>query len=187
MDAEILCILCLLKYIYMYKYIYNYSFIAGSLILHPLNATQAEEYRDWNLMLLRHTMKVINIYNCLFTNQKPLTAMAKGQSVSKMELFGGSSNIHNNIGNTASSNSFNGSSSSSSKDFANSNSLGQIGHFGNELIYWKLYQTLKCAYDNYRVSINHHPAKEESAASPTLPLFSFYYPYYPYYFYYKSL
>lgn len=133
--------------------LYYYSFIVGSLILHPLHPMQAEEYRDWNLMLLRHTMKVINIYNCLFTNQKPLTALAKGQNVSKMELFGSSSNISNSNINII---------SGDNKNSANSSSLNQIGHFGNELIYWKLYQTLKCAYDNYRVSTNHHPATKQS-------------------------
>lgn len=89
----------------------------GCVIFNP----DVQQYRDSNLCLLKHTMKIINIYYHLFTNQKPLI-MAKGQ---KMDLF------------------------SNTKELAITQS---IGYFGSEYIYMKLYQNLKSAYDNYRVS-----------------------------------
>ncbi|KAL9892588.1 huntingtin isoform 3-T3 [Glossina fuscipes fuscipes] len=93
--------------------------IVGCIIFNP----DVQQYRDSNLCLLKHTMKIINIYYHLFTNQKPLI-MAKGQ---KMDLF------------------------SNTKELAITQS---IGYFGSEYIYMKLYQNLKSAYDNYRITIN---------------------------------
>ncbi|KAM7364552.1 huntingtin isoform 3-T3 [Cochliomyia hominivorax] len=93
--------------------------IVGSLIFQP----DVHANRDTNLSLLKHTMKIINIYYHIFTNQKPLI-MAKSQ---KVDLF------------------------SNAKELAITQS---IGYFGNEHVYIKLYQTLKSAYDNYKITIN---------------------------------
>ncbi|KNC31562.1 hypothetical protein FF38_12739 [Lucilia cuprina] len=93
--------------------------IVGSLIFQP----DVYANRDTNLSLLKHTIKIINIYYHIFTNQKPLI-MAKSQ---KVDLF------------------------SNAKELAITQS---IGYFGNEYVYIKLYQTLKSAYDNYKITIN---------------------------------
>ncbi|XP_065372443.1 uncharacterized protein htt isoform X2 [Calliphora vicina] len=93
--------------------------IVGSLIFQP----DVHANRDTNLSLLKHTIKIINIYYHIFTNQKPLI-MAKSQ---KVDLF------------------------SNAKELAITQS---IGYFGNEYVYIKLYQTLKSAYDNYKITIN---------------------------------
>ncbi|XP_075150769.1 huntingtin isoform X2 [Haematobia irritans] len=94
--------------------------IVGSFIFYP----KAEQQNHENLIsLLRHTMKIVNIYYHIFTNQRPLI-MAKSQ---KVELFG------------------------NAKELAIAQSWG---YFGNESIYLKLYQTLKSAYDNYKITIN---------------------------------
>ena len=77
--------------------------------------------RDANLCLLKHTIKIINIYYHIFTNQKPLIT-AKNP---KTDLF------------------------SNAKELATTQN---IGYFGNEYVYIKLYQTLKSTFDNYKVS-----------------------------------
>lgn len=102
-----------------------YSVFSGTLIFQPgVNAN-----RDTNLSLFKHTIKIINIYYHIFTNQKPLI-MAKSQ---KVDLF------------------------SNAKELA---AIQCIGYFGNEYVYIKLYQTLKSAYDNYKVNnYNNFPYK----------------------------
>lgn len=107
---------CKLSKIYN-NYYFHFVLLLGSLIFQP----DVYNNRDTNLSLLKHTMKIINIYYHIFTNQKPLI-MAKSQ---KVDLF------------------------SNAKESAITQS---IGYFGNEYVYIKLYQTLKSAYDNYKVS-----------------------------------
>ncbi|XP_061397578.1 uncharacterized protein LOC133333280 [Musca vetustissima] len=96
--------------------------IVGSSIYYA-NVFEQPIPRDHIISLLKHTMKIINIYYHIFTNQKPLI-MAKSQ---KVEIFG------------------------NAKELTIAQSLG---YFGNESIYLKLYQTLKSAYDNYKITIN---------------------------------
>lgn len=79
-----------------------------------------KQNREYIISLFKHTMKIINIYYHIFTNQRPLI-MAKSQ---KVELFG------------------------NAKELAITQ---YFGYFGSESIYLKLYQTLKSAYDNYKV------------------------------------
>lgn len=95
-----------------------YSYFAGSSIFYP---DMEKQNREYTISLLKHTMKIINIYYHIFTNQRPLI-MAKSQ---KVELFG------------------------NAKELAITQNFG---YFGSESIYLKLYQTLKSAYDNYKVS-----------------------------------
>lgn len=95
-----------------------YSYFAGSSIFYP---DMEKQNRENIISLLKHTMKIINIYYHIFTNQRPLI-MAKSQ---KVELFG------------------------NAKELAITQNFG---YFGSESIYLKLYQTLKSAYDNYKVS-----------------------------------
>lgn len=106
---------------FLYHCLFSFSSFTGSTIFCPECPNDNHENTT---SLLRHTMKIINIYYHIFTNQKPLI-MAKSQ---KVEIFG------------------------NAKELATTTQC--LGYFGNDYIYLRLYQMLKSAYDNYKVRIN---------------------------------
>lgn len=70
---------------------------------------------------LGHVLKILNIFEHLFVNTKPLI-IPKGH---KADIFLGAKEVA---------------------------SMNNIGFFGNENFYLKLYEILKSSYQNYKVS-----------------------------------
>ncbi|XP_030371655.1 uncharacterized protein LOC115621948 [Scaptodrosophila lebanonensis] len=81
--------------------------------------------------LLGHTLKVLNIYYHVVSNQRPLQQSAtRGHKTSELFTLN----------------------SSTTRDLA---MLQALGYFGNDYVYMKLYNILRGANDSYKISINH--------------------------------
>ncbi|KAH8250152.1 hypothetical protein KR026_006018, partial [Drosophila bipectinata] len=84
--------------------------------------------------LLRHSVKMLNIYFHLVTNQRPPTAAHSASSKApKSELFTLSSGGRETPG----------------------ASLQALGYFAGDYVYMKLYNILRGANDSYKITINH--------------------------------
>ncbi|XP_001955065.3 uncharacterized protein LOC6501358 isoform X1 [Drosophila ananassae] len=84
--------------------------------------------------LLRHSVKMLNIYYHLVTNQRPPTAAHSASSKApKSELFTLSSGGREPPG----------------------ASLQALGYFAGDYVYMKLYNILRGANDSYKITINH--------------------------------
>ncbi|SPP80790.1 uncharacterized protein LOC117583609 isoform X1 [Drosophila guanche] len=97
--------------------------------------------------LLRHSIKMLNIYYHLVTNQRP-----PSQPQSTGGLGGGGSSSKTTKSELFSLSSSGGGGGGGSRDPA---VLQALGYFGGDYVYMKLYNILRGANDSYKITINH--------------------------------